>query len=63
MSRFREEVYAPRRRKEALAGRKSGTAGSPEADQRESRAIYFQKPLSVRKAIHKAQKGGQARLV
>ncbi len=54
MSRFAEEHYATRSHK-AFTRRKNREEDPVEADKRESRTQHFQKPLSVRKAIAKAQ--------
>jgi len=56
MTRFLEEHYATRAWKKAFAAGTLNTARSSESDPRTSRAQHFQKPLSVRKAIKKAQK-------
>jgi len=60
MTRFREEVYAARWYK-AFARRERDSKSAPAVDPWASRAQYLQKPLSVRKAIAKAQKA-QGRL-
>jgi len=54
MTRFREEHYATRAHK-AFTRRARAAKGPAESDPGESRSVYFQKPLSVRKAILKAQ--------
>ena len=56
MSRFREEHYATRAWKKAFAAGTLNKKVAAAQDGRKSRAQYFQKPLSVRKAIRQAQK-------
>jgi len=58
MTRFREEVYASRWYK-TLIRREIRAESLAEADKRESGSLHFQKPLSVRKAINKAQKASR----
>jgi len=55
MTRFREEHYATRAHKAFTRGKRSAE-GTVEAHETARREEYFQKPLSVRKAILKAQK-------
>ncbi len=54
MTRFREEWYATRRYK-ALARRNASPCLPVEKVETAARALYFQKPRAVRKAIDKAQ--------
>jgi len=61
MTRFREEVYAARWYK-ALVRRTNRAEAASEANSGASRSQYFQKPLSVRKAIEKGKKA-QRRLM
>ena len=55
MARYREEVYAKWKKKKPAKGDRPSTFGSDIDRARAVRAEYFAKPLSVRKAIAKAQ--------
>jgi len=54
MTRFREEHYATRAHKAFTRGKRDSAAAA-KADRGTRRTQYFQKPLSVRKAIRAAQ--------
>ena len=62
MTRFREEHYATRAWKAAFTPRGTPKTRITESDERARRSQHFQKPLSVRKAIIKAQKA-QRRMI
>ncbi len=61
MTRFREEIYAAAWYKAAV--RKSRAVADFQGDAGARGSQYFQKSLSVRKAIRKAQAKDQGRLV